>query len=55
MCCVNLYGLNVSYCSLHTFFESVPSNPVNVRLDERDWSLAIGESERKIEGFDWKP
>ena len=35
----------------------MPSKAVtelNVRLDERDWSLAIGVSERKIEVFEPK-
>ena len=35
------------------FFSKVLSNTVNVRLDGRDWSLAIGVKERKKEeGFD---
>ena len=43
---VNLDRLNASYSSLFTFFlEAVPSNVVKSRLDERDWSLAIGASE----------
>ena len=50
MCFVNLYGLHVSYCSFFTFCSKVLSNTVNVRLDGRDWSLAIGVKERKKEG-----
>ena len=41
----------------HFFLESVSSkavNELNVRLGERDWSLALGVSERKMEVFDLK-
>ena len=46
---VNLYELNVSFYFLFTFFlECVPSRAADVRQDERDWSLAIDVSERRM-------
>ena len=34
--------LNVSFYSCLLFFECVSSKATNVRLDERNWSIAIG-------------
>ena len=47
-------SLTFLFYFLFTFSDCVSSKTANARLDERDWSLAIGVSVRKIKGFDPK-